>query len=445
MRWPSLLSTKRLGREQPRPADEQRSPFEIDVDRFVFCSAFRRLQAKMQVHGPMLDKGDSPSTVRNRLTHSLEASRVGRSLGQLAGRYLAGRGLLSAQAPADIGHLVSGAALCHDIGQTPFSHEAEQAISLWWSRSALAQAILAGLPTAYAHELTSYNGNAFGFRLLTRLEGWHENGGLQLTSATLATFSKYPWSGGIAPAQRPKPDKYGIFSSELDLFAEVASETGLIEQAAGQWCRHPLAYLTEAADDICYLVVDVEDAVVMGALTVAEGEALLAPLAAIEATVYDQLEGPARRLTYLRSRAISTLISEASEIWCGAHDRLLDGIELPPLLDAIPHRQEIETIARVSRERIYRGSGRAETALIANRTIAVLLDGFADVLLRREASARDMDLSIPDQAVLSILGRDQPQDRPVSRLRGEWVATMMDHIARLTDLDAMREARILAG
>src|SRR6201996_3143877 len=152
MRWPELLSTRRLGQSAPRRTDEHRSPYEIDVDRFVFCSAFRRLQSKMQVHGPSLRSDQPGDFVRNRLTHSLEASRVGRSLGQLAGRFLIERKLVEGITAADVGHIVSGAAIAHDIGQTPFSHEAEQAISAWWASSPLGRSILTGLPPEFSHE-----------------------------------------------------------------------------------------------------------------------------------------------------------------------------------------------------------------------------------------------------------------------------------------------------
>jgi dGTPase len=445
MRWQELLSTRRLGRTEPRQDDDQRSPFEIDVDRFVFCSAFRRLQSKMQVHGPLLGSDRPSTTVRNRLTHSLEASRVGRSLGQLAGRFLVEQGFLTQATPADVGHIVSGAAIAHDIGQTPFSHEAEQAISEWWQTSPLAAEILAGLPPEFAAELTRFDGNAFGFRLLTRLEGWQQHGGLQLTSAMLAAFTKYPWSGGLPPAERPHPQKYGIFTSELALFREVAAATGLIEQGPRRWCRHPLAWLTEAADDICYLVVDIEDAVQVGALPFAEGEALLAPLAAIEHSVYRDLDGAERKLSYLRARAISTLISQTIAVWRDRHRAMLAGETLGPLLDGIAHAGQIELIARISREKIYRGSGRAETALIANRTLTVLLDNFAGMLLRREATAEDRALSIRDQALLSVLSRGRPSGTIFARDRADWVREMMDHIAALTDPAAMHEARTLAG
>ncbi|MEA2757322.1 MAG: dGTPase [Aliidongia sp.] len=445
MRWRELLSTTRLGRSEPRRTDDHRSPYEIDVDRFVFCSAFRRLQSKMQVHGPSLGSDQPGDFVRNRLTHSLEASRVGRSLGQLAGRYLIERGLAEGVAAADVGHIVSGAAISHDIGQTPFSHEAEQAISVWWAESPMGQRILAGLPPEFGHELTRFDGNAFGFRLLTRLEGWHADGGLQLTCATLGAFSKYPWSGGLAPEHRPKPMKYGIFSSEIALFRDVASALGLIEKAPLHWCRHPLAHLTEAADDICYLIVDIEDAVQVGALSFAEGEELLAPLADIALEEYRSLHGAERKLTYLRARAISTLIADTIAVWCDLHDRMLEGEDVPPLLDLSCHRTQTELIQSVSRRKIYRGDGRAETVLIANKTLTVLLDSFAGMLLRREATGQDGELSIHDQAVLSILTRTRQADLPLSRDRAGWVREMMDHIAALTDVAALREARLLIG
>jgi len=445
MRWPLLLSTQRLGRKEPRRADDQRSPFEIDVDRFVFCSAFRRLQYKMQVHGPSLAADQPNAFVRNRLTHSLEASRVGRSLGQLAGKYLVERRLIDGVSPADVGHIVSGAAIAHDIGQTPFSHEAEQAISVWWIESPLGQEILSGLPPVYTYELTRFEGNAFGFRLLTRLEGWQADGGLQLTSAMLGAFSKYPWSGGLAPEDRPHPGKYGFFSSELELFAAVAESTGLVQHAPCHWCRHPLAHLTEAADDICYLVVDIEDAVQVGALPFAEAEALLAPLAEIEPADYRTLDGVERKLTYLCARAISTLIGGTIAVWRDLHDRMLDGDTIPALLDQTDHKEEIDRIIDISRRKIYRGFGRAETVLIANRTLSVLLDNFAGVLLRREATVSDAELSIHDQAVLSILTEADHGRPPIARQRAGWVREMMDHIASLTDSAAIREARLLNG
>jgi dGTPase len=444
MRWQQLLSTKRLGRSEPRRTDDHRSPYEIDVDRFVFCSAFRRLQSKMQVHGPSLRSDQPEDFVRNRLTHSLEASRVGRSLGQLAGRYLVERGLVDGVSPADVGHIVSGAAISHDIGQTPFSHEAEQAISAWWTDSETGRRILSGLPPEFGHELTRFDGNAFGFRLLTRLEGWQPDGGLQLTCAMLGAFSKYPWSGGLPPGARPHPMKYGLFSSELDLFREVAEALGLVERAPGHWCRHPLAHLTEAADDICYLIVDIEDAVQVGALGFLEGEELLAPLADIKPAEYSGLQGIERKLTYLRARAISTLIADTIDVWCGAHDGMLDGRDVPPLLEQSRHRRQTDLIASVSRRKIYRGEGRAETVLIANKTLTVLLDSFASVLLRREATAQDAELSIHDQAVLSILMRNR-EPGSLSRQRAGWVREMMDHIAALTDVAALREARLLTG
>jgi dGTPase len=445
MKWPDLLSTRRLGRGEPRPADDQRSPYEIDVDRFVFCSAFRRLQSKMQVHGPSLTSDRPDDYVRTRLTHSLEASRVGRSLGQLAGRYLIERRLVHGVSPADIGHIVSGAAIAHDVGQTPFGHEAEQAISSWWTESPLAAKILDGLPPEFAWELTRFEGNAFGFRLLTRLEGWQAHGGLQLTGAMLGSYTKYPWSGGLPPDRRPHPMKYGIFSSELDLFREVAETTGLIPRGPGIWCRHPLAHLTEAADDICYLIVDVEDAVQIGALGFAEGEAMLAPLAAIEREIYGALEGVERKLTYLRARAISTLIADVNRVWRDRHDQILAGEDIPPLLDDTPHGALLAKIGAVSRRKIYRGGGRAETTLIAGNVIGVLLDCFGAMLIDRERVAQDADLSAHDQAVLSLLTRERHQGSEMPRGRAGWVREMMDHIACLTDGAAIRQARLLKG
>ena len=445
MRWQELLSTRRLGQSAPRRTDDHRSPFEIDVDRFVFCSAFRRLQSKMQVHGPSLHSDQPGDYVRNRLTHSLEVSRVGRSLGQIAGQYLIQRQLVEGITAADVGHIVSGAAISHDVGQTPFSHQGEQAISAWWKTSPIANEVLAGLPPEWRYELTRFEGNAFGFRLLTRLEGWQPNGGLQLTCATLAAFSKYPWSGVLPPDQRPHPMKYGIFASELDLFREVAEATGLIERQPGIWCRHPLAHLTEAADDICYRIVDVEDAVQIGALPFVEAEELLAPLADSQAAEYAGLVGVERKLTYLRARAISTLITDTLDVWRDLHDQMLGGGPIPPLLSVSKHKTQLDRIERITRSKIYRGERRAETMLIASRTIDVLLNGIAGMLLRREATKEDRELAIRDEATLDLLNRSRDPSRPLSRDRAGWVREMMDTIAAMTDHAAIRMAKIIAG
>jgi dGTPase len=445
MHWRDLLSTRRLGQAQPKPSDDPRSPYEIDVDRFIFSSAFRRLQSKMQVHGISLHADRPGDYVRNRLTHSLEVSRVGRSLGQLAGQHLIRCRALDGVTAADIGHIVSAASIAHDVGQTPFSHEGEQAISSWWSESAVAQDILAGLPSAFGWELTRFEGNAFGFRLLTRLEGWQPHGGLQLTSATLGAFAKYPWLGGLAPEIRPHPRKYGLFASELELFEEVAETTGLIRKGPGVWCRHPLAHLTEAADDICYRIVDVEDAVQMGALAFAEAEALLAPLARPDAAEYRALEGVVRKLTYLRARAIATLIADASAAWAELHDRILEGEDVPELLSLSSYGREMDVIAEISRRRIYRGGRRAETVLIATDTLTQLLETYGAMLMRRERAGSDAGLNLRDQAVLEVLCRDRDAEMPVPRERSLWVRALMDHVACLTDYAALREVRLLTG
>jgi dGTPase len=445
MQWRDLLSTRRLGQAQPKPSDDPRSPYEIDVDRFIFSSAFRRLQSKMQVHGVSLHADRPSDYVRNRLTHSLEVSRVGRSLGQLAGQHLIRCRMLDGVTAADIGHIVSAASIAHDVGQTPFSHEGEQAISAWWSESAVAQEILSGLPPSFTWELTRFEGNAFGFRLLTRLEGWKPHGGLQLTSAVLGAFAKYPWLGGLAPDLRPHPRKYGLFGSELELFEEVARATGLVQKAPGVWCRHPLAHLTEAADDICYRIVDVEDAVQMGALAFEEAEALLAPLARPDKEEYGGLEGVVRKLTYLRARAIASLIANASAAWADLHDRMLAGDAVPELLSLSPFGRELDVIAEVSRQRIYRGGRRAETVLIATNTLTSLLETYGAMLLRREQAESDAGLALRDQAVLAVLCRDRDAEIPFARERGQWVRALMDHIACLTDHAALREVRLLTG
>ncbi len=192
-------------------------------------------------------------------------------------------------------------------------------------------------------------------------------------------------------------------------------------------------------------MVDVEDAVQMGALSFAEAEALLAPLAEIQPAIYGGLQGIERKLTYLRARAISTLIASTAAVWRDQHDRMLAGEAIAPLLGQTAHQHHLAMVRSISRQKIYRGSARADTVLIANRTITVLLDNLAGMLLRREQAADDTALSIHDQAILAILSRYRELPSALPRDRAGWVRELMDHIAALTEPAAMFEARLLTG
>ena len=265
MSWNKLLNEDRLCRPKNRPLrPEGLNPFFEDEDRIVFSQPFRRLKDKTQVH-PLSDNDH----VRTRLTHSLEVAAIGEALGNLVGNVLTHRGSILNTRAADIGMIVRAACLAHDIGNPPFGHVGEFAIREWFGMK------IKSLKKLNAHQkadLCNFDGNAQGFRIVTELENYKGDGGLQLTYVTLAALMKYPWSSIADPTGQRK---FGFNESELKYAKTVADKVGLIElkpdkkgkKGMNRWCRHPLAYLVEAADDICYSIIDLEDGVEMGAFT----------------------------------------------------------------------------------------------------------------------------------------------------------------------------------
>ncbi|MBE7209770.1 MAG: dNTP triphosphohydrolase, partial [Gluconacetobacter diazotrophicus] len=272
MSWDRLLDDTRYGDHPRLPGirviasrtDLGRSEFQKDHDRLLFSEPFRKLGRKTQVHP--LPNNDR---VHNRLTHSLEVSCVGRSLGELVGNRLHAAGdLPRGVVAADVAAVVQAACLAHDIGNPPFGHAGEFAIRDWYHRRP--DGFFSGMSPAAVADLQTFEGNAQGFRLLTALS---EQAGLRLTYATLGSFIKYPWSS--TEASSLKPGKFSFFRSEAAAFETIVASMGLLPLGPRTWCRHPLAYLVEAADDICYAIIDIEDGVEMGLLHMRDAEELL--------------------------------------------------------------------------------------------------------------------------------------------------------------------------
>lgn len=427
MDWSLLLSSRRIGKAADDPVLPHRSPYEIDADRIIFSSAFRRLQDKMQVHGR-----SRSDYVRTRLTHSLEASRVGRSLAALVGRTVAARHRPDVpQLAADLGHIVAAAALAHDIGNPPFGHSGETIVAEWFAGSELGRTALAPLPRRVQAELRSVEGNAQGFRVVTRLQGWRPQGGLQLTAAVLGAFAKYP---AAARGELAGRQKYGFFTSEAADFAAVAQSCGLTTIGDLAWVRHPLAYLTEAADDICYLVVDVEDGVKMDFLALGDAEALLLPLIPGGRLPEDAGDGVDRRLQCLRSHAIDRLIGEAAQIFLDHEAEILDGRFVGDLLGRSAVAPAIAVIREVSRTRIYRNDRRAELEARARRALEHLLTLQVTAFLDREAGRRSRA-----EAVLRHFpgALEAPEDRE------GWLRTVVDYCFGMTDSFALRQDEAL--
>ena len=374
-RWLKLLSPERLGAQDADALaghSPDRSRFQQDYDRIVFTSAFRRLKDKTQVF-PLAQS----DYVRTRLTHSLEASCVGRSLGLMVGRAIVERhGLAPDVHPSDFGSVVAAACLAHDIGNPPFGHAGEDAMRAWFATH---PHYLAGLDPDQRADLLNYEGNAQGFRILTHLQNPSNPGGLQLTCAVLATFAKYPRRSHLEqPLPGKSARKFGYFAAEANLFAEVAETVGLIPRETGAWFRHPLTFLVEAADDTCYLVVDIEDGVQQGCVTPAHAEELLLDLAGGIAVAgkLKYLTDPKRRIEYLRARAIGRLVDEAARVFLENEAAILDGSFDQALFDVSPVGESLAVVRRVAEEQIYNARQVMEVMAAGYEVISGLLDGY---------------------------------------------------------------------
>ena len=367
MEWKKLLAPHRLGCAEAVAFLPQRSPFHQDFDRIVFSGSFRRLQDKTQVFP--LSRTDS---VRTRLTHSIETSSIGRSLGRLAGSFVCEKFDTGGAQPSDVGAIVAAAALAHDIGNPPLGHPGEEAIRHWFTHSPTAAALRRGMSAAEAADIERYEGNAQGFRVLTRLEMDNRYGGMQLTAPTLAALVKYPASssGGLK--------KFNFFQAERDFFAEVAERCGMEQLSAECWQRHPLSFLLEAADDIAYLIVDFEDAHRLGLVPFADLERCFLAVIA-EAGVADRLPkipSPQLRAEFLRAKAIGALIDQVSRAFAERHDALIAGELDTPLLELIPAAEALREIRNISVERIYNHRRIAEIVAAGFELVSGLLDIF---------------------------------------------------------------------
>lgn len=311
MEWSKLLSPTRLGRKDAKQKDV-RSEFQIDYDRIVYSSAFRRLQDKTQVFP--LSESDY---VRTRLTHSIEVSCVGRSLGTLVGQFVIEQAGLKDIQAQEFGNIVAAACLAHDIGNPPFGHSGEEAIRVWFKGSG--KKYLKGLSREEKEDFLNFEGNAQGFRVLTRLQNAINRGGMQLTYAVLGAYNKYPrraYLPKFAKSENVSEKKFGFVRSDEKSFKEIAEGLGLNKKQGGAWSRHPLAFLMEAADDICYRIIDLEDGHRVGRVSFEETEKLLKPMAfstkkESREGSYALIDDEKGKVEYLRARAISRLIFEA--------------------------------------------------------------------------------------------------------------------------------------
>lgn len=445
MRWEKLLNKNRLGN---RAAKEEsgRNAFLRDHDKIIFSGAFRRLARKTQVH-PLATNDH----IHNRLTHSLEVSCVGRTLGIRVGEALRAQQLLPAGIDAtDLGDIVQSACLAHDIGNPPFGHTGERAIRAWFSERG--ERFLADLDPAQRADLIGFEGNAQGFRILTKSEYHQYDDGMRLTYATLATFLKYPWLADVARTQKtPRPEKFSAFVAERAAFLEVCAATGLQQRGDDFFSRHPLAFLVEAADDFCYAIIDLEDGLEMDLLHWSEVYPLLAPVLPRSEEVTDLLHSdfrPGRKAALLRGKIIEHFIEAGVHTFMQHHDALLAGTvdrDLISLCES-PVRDVVEGAKQLARQRVFEHPRKIELEIGAYQVIGTLLESLIEAAV---AHAHGDHSNFRLQRLINLIGAHTfpPQLDQYNAAEKQYQCIMraVDFIAGMTDNYATYLAKQFSG
>ena len=452
--WAKLFNAQRLGSHKKAPAeDSARSSFHKDYDRLVFSHSFRQLNQKTQVHPLTNQLG-----IHTRLTHSLEVSCIGRSLGIMAAEKLHDKldgGLPNGVAPADVGVIVQAACLAHDIGNPPFGHAGEYAIRDWFMHPDR-QKVLHNLSSNEQLDLLAYEGNAQGFRILARNEHHPDLGGMRLTCATLGAFMKYPWLATHSNAiyqgsPTTNMQKFGCFYSEAAQLEELAARLHLprSEKHDG-FARHPLAYLLEAADDICYALIDLEDGINLNMLSYAEVAAIFYELIGERP---DTLNLPThvsvrQHLASLRARAMMRLVNAVTDAFVANSNAMLAGTLQGSLFahcDATV-QSGITQAKQLAREKIFNHPSKVRMELMANQCLQRLLDAFMPLAWTNETSASITQMSFEQQRLLKLLQPHLDEHRRVlSDDTYDNMLNVLDFITGMNDHEAYRLAQELQG
>ncbi len=440
MNWQQLLSAKRWGYENHSIGneDEARSAFQRDYDRLIFSAPFRRLQNKTQVF-PL----PGSVFVHNRLTHSLEVASVGRSLGRIFyNKVKAAQPDTDRDYPflQEAGNIVSAACLAHDLGNPAFGHSGEAAISRYFTEGDGKDFQNRVSETQWA-DLTHFEGNANALRILTHQFTGKEAGGFGLTYSTLASVVKYPCAaidGHVKKVLHRK--KYGFFDPEMSTFRKLADELGLLPdpELPGVYKRHPLVFLVEAADDICYNIMDVEDAHRLGILSYETTETLLLPLCQ-DNRLPDRLaaiDDRDSRVSLLRAKAISSLIMACSDVFYHEQVGLLAGRFDQPLTDCLPQdlQQAMQHINAVSVEKIYNASSVVQIEIAGYKVMNGLLEEFIPAYLHNHSDY--------DKKLVAMIPK---QFHTVSTDTYNKILAVLDFVSGMTDLYAVELFRKIKG
>lgn len=436
MNWDRLLSAKRFGMEHYEDAKKhERTEYQRDYDRLIFSSPFRRLQNKTQVF-PL----PGSIFVHNRLTHSLEVASVGRSIGENVARELRKKYPELDAHFEEIGSIVAAACLAHDMGNPPFGHSGEKAISTFFSEGK-GKYLKDDVEKEGGRwsDFTCFEGNANAIRLLMHQFKGRRKGGFALTYSTLASIVKYPYSSAASGGK----NKFGFFISEEDDYRKIATDIGIIEKCNNplRFVRYPLVYLVEAADDICYQVMDIEDAHKLRLLSTEKAKELLLGFFEGESRekrikTLSYVSDVNEQIAYLRSMVIGLLVDECSTLFLESEEQILAGEFEGALVDKISPfiKDAYKTCTLFSREHIYRSKEVLDIELAGYRIIGYLLEVFTEAICNpQHAYSRLLLDRIPEQYEI-----DSPD------LYGK-IQSVVDYISGMTDIYALDLYRKITG
>lgn len=435
MEWKSLLSAEREYREYKK--SDIRNAFQRDYDRIIFSNIFRRLQNKTQVF-PL----PGSIMVHNRLTHSLEVASVGRSIARIVSKNLISKfGNDFINEIYDIDTIVSAACLAHDLGNPPFGHSGEETISSYFKEGP-GKELESKIPENQWSDLISFEGNANAFRQLTHQFAGRRQGGMSLTYATLATLIKYPYPSYNKNGRK----KYNIFYSEIETFKKVMEGCGIkcLDESSLIYARHPLSYIMEAADDICYLILDMEDAQKRGIVQTQQADSFFSSFFKDDEkwfhdrkdSVYKTVTDDNERMAFLRATVINKLVDCVSNVFIENYNAIMEGDFEKSLVYHLPdfEKNALENCRSFSLKNIYKHNSVVKIELTGFNVIGELIHEFVQAILNPEKTYNKMLLSIiPEQF-------KNNNDDLYSRIQ-----VVLDYISNMTDLYAVQLYKDLRG
>ncbi|MGH1353638.1 MAG: dGTP triphosphohydrolase [Thalassovita sp.] len=442
MEWDQLLSSLRFG-DKDYPEQPHRPTYVQDADRIVFSAPFRRLANKTQVH-PLY----SHDHIHHRLIHSAETASAGRSLGMAVGHWLEESGEIASGDRHKLAGMVHAACLAHDIGNPPFGHSGEEAIGDWFSTKFTdPKGIFAQVDHSLRAEFEKFEGNAQGFRILTRLEMYRGEGGMRLSNGVLGAFTKYPVTANVQVNCDVKYcglKKFGVFGSEADNFAAVAERLGLLRETTGQgnwWRRHPLVFLVEAADDICYNIVDAEDGFAAGDLGFDEVKKCLEPLGGKsnkDLSSYTEHE----EIAYLRAKSIGAAIEACVDAFKENYTDIMTGQFSGSLVEVSSKKAEFAAIRKVAEDQLFTAPRKTKLEVRGRNVLHTVLDGLSPVYQKlSENSWSESDLPNYERQLIRTVDLD------LRDVTDAYTAlhSLTDFVSGMTDRYALEVASMVSG